>query len=126
MTNKTILAVDDDPNIVKLVQITLELNGFNVITAYNGKSGLEKTIEQMPDLILLDIDMPEMNGLQVLEEIKNNPSTAAIPVIMLTARTMGDDFEKAMERKADWYIAKPFKKDHLLEKINYLINNTKN
>jgi len=126
MNDKTILIADDDPAIVKLLQTILEMNKFNVISTYDGRAALDKAKELNPDLIILDIDMPEMNGLEVLEEVKNNPSTQTIPIIMLTARTMGDDFEKAMEKNADWYIAKPFRKEHLLEKIALLLEKYQN
>lgn len=122
MKSKTILVIDDDESIVKLIQVLLERHGFDVVTAYDGNSGLQKIVFADPALIILDIDMPEMNGFDVLERLKAKSITKQIPVIMLTARTMGDDFDLAMKKHADWYIAKPFSNDHLLEKVKYLIS----
>src|SRR3989339_481720 len=120
MIYNTLLIADDDPNILKLVKIVLERAGFNVITASDGCEALEKIPSCNPCMIILDIDMPKINGLEVLEQLKNNQSTAKIPVIMLTARTMSNDFNAAMEKKADWYISKPFRNEHLLDKIKFL------
>lgn len=121
MKKKKILVVDDEPDMVKALQIRLEQAGYQVITAYEGESGLDKTREEKPDLVILDIMMPVMDGFQVCEKIKSDPSIKGIPVIMLTAKTMGDDFDKAMEKKADWYITKPFDDKHLLRRIKGLL-----
>lgn len=118
---KTILIVDDDANMVKTVQILLELNEYKIITAYDGSKALEKVVSEKPDLIVLDIDIPELDGYEVLERIKENPALRNIPVIMLTAKSSGADFDRAMEMKADWYIAKPFESMHLVDKIRSLI-----
>ena len=91
MGKKTILIVDDEPELVKALQIRFEEEGFRVITAYDGSNGLEKTRTEKPDLVILDIVMPVMDGYQVCETIKNDPATKNIPVVMLTAKSMGDD-----------------------------------
>jgi len=83
---------------------------------------LEKVLLDRPDLVLLDIDMPDMNGFEVLERMKDNPATKRIPVIMLTARTETETFEKAVEKEADRYIAKPFKSSFLIEKVNQVLD----
>ena len=123
MEKVKILVVDDDPEISLLIKIILqkENKDFDIITANDGSYALEKVISEKPDLVLLDVDMPEINGLEVLDRIKDNPATKRIPVIMVTAKSNARDFEEAMEKKADWYIVKPFKQDHLLEKIKYLL-----
>ncbi|MEA3506407.1 MAG: response regulator [Elusimicrobiota bacterium] len=113
--------VDDDEDILMLMRVLLTSNNFEVVTAKNGTIGLEKVISEKPDLVLLDIDMPEMNGFEVLERIKGNPVTKSIPVLMLTARSGGADFERAINGDADRYVAKPFKSKFLLEKINQLL-----
>ena len=118
---KTILVVDDDRNIVRFAEVLLEKNGFSVITANDGSYALEKVLREKPDLVLLDIDMPEMNGFEVLERMKQNPATKRIPVIMLTARSDAGTFEKAVENDADRYVSKPFDNKFLLEKIQQVL-----
>lgn len=118
---KKILIVDDNPQSVEMLQIILEDEGFAVITAYVGEIGLKKATEEKPDILILDIMLPGMDGYQVCEAVKNNPDTGNIPIIMLTGKDMGDDFEKAMEKRADWYVVKPYNIEHLLGVIRKLI-----
>ncbi len=118
---KKILVVDDDPKIITLSKFILEKNGYEVLTSNGGKKAIEMAKNEKPDLIILDIMMPEMDGYQVCERLKKNKNTKQIPIMMLTALDMGQDFEKALKKGADWYITKPFEADHLLKRINYLI-----
>jgi len=118
---KKILVIDDEPEVIKILQIRLERDKFQVITANNGKTALQKIKLEIPDLIILDIMMPGMDGYQVCEKIKSDPSTGDIPIIMLTAKNMGEDLEMALEKKADWYVIKPYEYKYLLKKINQLI-----
>ncbi len=104
-----------------MLSVLLKSRGYEIDTASDGSYALEKIILNKPDLILLDIDMPEMNGLEVLERVKENPSTAGIPVIMLTANTDADSFERAVNKKADRYVAKPFKTSFLMDKIDEVL-----
>jgi CheY-like chemotaxis protein len=106
--NQTILVVDDEPDIVKLVSISLKLSDFNVITAASGPETLEILKTQRPDLVLLDIMMPEMSGYEVCRTIKASPDLKDIPVVMLTAKGQKGDAEKGYEAGADDYIIKPF------------------
>ncbi len=120
-SKRTIMVVDDHPDLVEIVRITLELNGFNVRCAYSGKhlfAGLE---ELKPDLILLDIMMPQMDGLEVLTRLKGNPATASIPVILLTAKGEPEDVIKGCESVADIYITKPFTSTEVLDGINLVL-----
>lgn len=117
-----ILIIDDDADVIDITRKTLEFNGYEVIYALDGKSGMEKAKNEIPDLIILDIMMPiGPNGYTVCEKIKTDPATKDIPVIMLSARDMGDDLEKALEKKADWYIAKPYDANYLLKNVKKLI-----
>ena len=125
MAGEKILIVDDQPEITDLIKFILKKQNYESVIAFNGLEGLNKARSEMPDLILLDITMPDMNGYEVCEKLKLDPATAQIPIIMLTARDMGEDFEKAMEKKADWYITKPFDPKHLLKRIAYLLQRSK-
>ncbi len=111
----TVLVVDDSPTICRLVKITLEREGYQVITAADGQEGLAKIIAELPDLVLLDITMPRLNGYQLCKSIKTNQKTASIPVIMLSG--MDDVADKEMGRKvgSSGYITKPFEPDELIK-----------
>jgi len=105
---KKILTCDDERNIVRLIQVNLERQGYDVVTAYNGRECLEVVEREHPDLIVLDLMMPEMHGFEVLEVLKKNPETAQIPVIMLTARTQDQDVLKGWQAGVECYLTKPF------------------
>jgi len=105
---KKILAVDDEKNIVRLVQINLERQGYEVITANDGKEALEKVDSERPDLVVLDVMMPYMDGFEVLQNLRRNPSTREIPVIMLTAKAQDQDVFKGWQSGVDCYLTKPF------------------
>lgn len=117
---KRILIIDDSPTVIKMLQIVLESKDYEVITAYDGETGLKKVYSDKPDIVILDIMLPDIDGYEVCERIKNNANSKDIPVIMLTAKDMGEDFNKAMEKKADWYIVKPYDVEHLIRVINTL------
>ena len=110
MTQKanTILLVEDEDHIRTVVEYNLKRDGFDVYKAGDGAVGLELARRVLPDVVLLDWMMPEMDGLEVLTELKRDKSTAHIPVFMLTAKGMAGDMEKAFELGADDYITKPF------------------
>jgi two-component system alkaline phosphatase synthesis response regulator PhoP/two-component system response regulator VicR len=105
---KKILAVDDEKHIVRLVQINLEKEGYEVITANNGREALEKVASEKPDLIVMDVMMPEMDGLEALTQLKASATTADIPVIMLTAKAQDADVFRGWQSGADLYLTKPF------------------
>lgn len=116
-----VLVVDDESDIVSTVEYRLKFNEFDVITASNGKEGLEKTEKEKPDLILLDINMPVMGGHEMLEHIKNNPELKDIPVIMLTAFSDARDVAKAAELGVADYVTKPFDFTELMTKISNVL-----
>ena len=120
-SKRTIMVVDDYPDLVEIVRIALTLKGFNVSCAYSGKHLFACLEELRPDLILLDIMMPQMDGLEVLTRLKGNPATASIPVIILTAKGEPEDVIKGYERGADIYITKPFTSTEVLEAINLVL-----
>jgi len=125
MSKGKVLIIEDNPQTVKLVKFILGKNDYSTISAKDGEEGLRMAREKKPDLIILDLMLPEMDGYQVCETLKANPETSEIPVLVLTALDTGPDFEKALEKKADWYIAKPFEAQHLLKRVNYLIEKRK-
>lgn len=111
---KRILAVDDERAIVRLVQVNLERAGYEVVTAYDGREALEKVASESPDLIVLDVMMPYMDGFEVLETLKKNPETRDTPVIMLTAKAQDADVFRGWQSGVDCYLTKPFNPMELL------------
>ncbi len=120
-SNRTIMVVDDNPDLVEILRITLESKGFNVRCAYSGQELLDSLEKQKPDLILLDIMMPQMDGLEVLTRLKGNPATASIPVILLTAKVHHEDIQRGYKTGAEYYITKPFIPSQVLERINLIL-----
>ena len=117
-----ILAVDDEKHIVRLVQITLEKEGYELITASNGREALEKVAVEKPDLVVMDVMMPEMDGLEALAKMKNDPATAGIPVIMLTAKAQDSDVFRGWQSGADLYLTKPFNPSELVTFVKRIFN----
>jgi CheY-like chemotaxis protein len=113
-----ILLVDDEPDIVDTIQCRLEANNFDVVTASNGQEGLDKASDEKPDLILLDTNMPVMNGHEMLEHLKKRPDLKGIPVIMCTALCEAHDIAAASAYGIAEYVTKPFYYTDLIEKIN--------
>jgi len=104
----TVLVVEDEAHIRRVLEYNLKLDNFQVYLAEDGATGLKIAHEKKPDVMLLDWLMPEMNGLQVLKELKHDLETKNIPVFMLTAKGMLNDVTQALEAGADDYITKPF------------------
>lgn len=115
---KKILIIDDLPENVFMLQDTLEHEGFQAITAYDGPTGIKKAAAEQPDLILLDVMMPEMTGIEVCKNIIGNPVTAQIPIILVTARSGAEDTKEGLESGAFDYIKKPFSLIELMARIN--------
>lgn len=105
---RKILAVDDEKHIVRLVQVNLERQGYEVVTANDGKEALQKVEEEHPDLVVLDVMMPYMDGFEVLQNLRRNAATRDIPVIMLTAKAQDADVFKGWQSGVDCYLTKPF------------------
>ena len=105
---KKILAVDDERHIVRLVQVNLERAGYEVVTAFDGKDALEKVASEQPDLVVLDVMMPYMDGFEVLQNLRKNPNTRELPVIMLTAKAQDADVFRGWQSGVDCYLTKPF------------------
>ena len=119
-----ILIVDDEKDIVKLLEYNLKKEGFRTVTAYDGNEALEKAGREHPDLILLDVMLPEVDGLEVCKQIKKDPATRTVPVIMLTARSQETDKVIGLELGADDYVTKPFGVRELLARVKALLRRT--
>lgn len=113
-TGKKILAVDDERHIVRLVQVNLERAGYQVVTAFDGKEALEKVDSERPDMVVLDVMMPYMDGFEVLQQLRKNPRTRELPVIMLTAKAQDADVFRGWQMSCDCYLTKPFNPMELL------------
>jgi two-component system phosphate regulon response regulator PhoB len=116
-----ILVVDDEPDALELIEVNLKGAGFEVLSAANGRQALEKARATLPALILLDVMLPEMDGLEVCKSLRRDPKTAGIPVIMLTARAAEIDRVVGLELGADDYITKPFSPRELVLRVNNLL-----
>ena len=124
-TKKTIMVVDDNPDIITIVKTILESKGYDVMSAYSGPELLTRLEGQKPDLIVLDIMMPQMDGLEVLTRLKGATDTSSIPVILLTAKVQYEDVLGGYKLGADYYITKPFTSTQLLNGINLLLGEAK-
>ncbi len=117
-----ILIADDEIHIRTLLKITLEMEGYEVAMAADGQEALDRIDDQVPDLILLDIKMPNMNGWQVCEKLKSDEKTRNIPIIMVTAFGQKEARQRSLDLGADEFFPKPFETPALLEVVKKLIN----
>jgi len=117
VAKQKILIVEDEESLLKLESILLTSKGYEVRGVSNGKEALEAIEEEKPDLVLLDIMLPEIDGFEVCQRIKEDPKTRDIPVIMLTAKKSREDMARGEKVGADWYITKPFKSVMVIETI---------
>lgn len=119
-----ILVVEDEKNILELVRYNLEREGYEAITAFDGVQGFELARSQDPDLIILDVMLPEMNGLEVCRKLRHSAQTKNIPIIMLSARAEELDRVRGLEMGADDYVTKPFSPRELVARINARLRGT--
>ncbi len=124
MSEKKALIVDDEIHIIQVVAIKLKNNGFEVVTANNGQKALEAALEHKPDVIVTDYQMPVMDGLELIENLRKQEQTAQIPVIMLTARDFAIEPETIEQLKISACLNKPFSPRELLEKVEEVIAQT--
>lgn len=118
---KKILVVDDEPDIVSMLKMRLEASGYEVITAVDGSSGYDKAKSDLPDLIILDLMLPGIDGYQVCRLLKFDEKYRRIPIIMLTAKSQKEDKEWGEKVGADFYLTKPFEAGEVLGKIKELL-----
>ncbi|MBN1977264.1 MAG: response regulator transcription factor [Anaerolineae bacterium] len=118
---KPILVVDDEPRMTRFIRMNLELEGFQVVEAHNGLEALEKVRTDLPDLVILDVMMPELDGFETLEMLRE---ISAVPVIMLTVRADEDDKVRGLELGADDYVTKPFGARELVSRVRAVLRRT--
>lgn len=121
MAAPTVLVVEDDPTILQLLEVNFEMEGFTVLRAEDGKIGLERARVGAPDIIVSDVMMPNMSGLEMVDQLKASPATASIPVILLSAKAQGDDIRQGIDAGADDYMTKPFEPLDLIDRVNALL-----
>ncbi len=114
---KKLLLIDDDPNLILLVQDYLEFRGYAVITAENGREALDILKEEIPDMIICDVMMPEMDGYTFVKNLRENPHTEWIPVLFLSAKGQSQDRVKGLNTGADVYMVKPFEPEELVAQV---------
>ena len=117
-----ILVVDDERHIVRLVQVNLERAGYQIVTAFDGREALEKVESEHPDLVILDVMMPYMDGFEVLQTLRKNPATSTLPVIMLTAKAQDADIFRGWQAGVDSYLTKPFNPMELLGFVRRILD----
>ncbi len=117
MNSKKILIVDDEVDLVETVRFPLEMEGYQVLISYNGEDALNQARKENPDLILLDLMLPKLDGYKVCRLLKFDDRYKHIPILMLTAKTQEKDKTLGMETGANEYITKPFEMEELIEKV---------
>ena len=117
MAKARILVVEDSPTLQLWLKVRLEYHGYTVIQALDGKAGLKMVKSEKPDVVLLDVMMPEMDGIEVCRRIKSDPEIKNIPVIFLSAKAQQKDIDEGLAAGAEAYITKPYESDELLEEI---------
>ncbi|MGQ9546049.1 MAG: response regulator transcription factor [Dehalococcoidia bacterium] len=119
--SKTILVVDDEPQVIRFTKMNLELEGFRVVSATNGYEALDKIVKELPDLVILDVMMPDMDGFETLQKIRE---ISAVPVIFLTVKGTEFDRVRGLDLGADDYMTKPFSPKELISRIRAVLRRT--
>ena len=122
---KKIMVVDDEPYIARVIKFKLEQEGYAVISANDGITGLDRIRQEKPDLVLLDVMMPGLTGYEVCQQVKADADLQGIPVVFLTAKGQERDREQGLNLGASDYITKPFSPNRLLELVKSMIGNAK-
>jgi DNA-binding response OmpR family regulator len=117
-----ILVVDDEPDVLLIVKTGMQAEGYDVVTASNGVDALAMVKEEKPDVVILDVMMPLMDGFEVLAKLKEDDATAAVPVIMLTGLSERSKIQKALISGIHFYVVKPFEFEELIQKVRTVLN----
>ena len=118
---RTVLVVDDDPVIVRLLEVNFEMEGFTVRMAGDGQEGLDVARAEHPDVVVSDVMMPKLSGIELVSGLKADASTASIPVILLSAKAQASDIRAGLAAGADDYVTKPFEPLELVDKVLKLL-----
>ncbi|MEL6864994.1 MAG: response regulator [Bacteroidota bacterium] len=118
---KTILLVDDEPNILAPLEFLIKKEGYQTLTASNGKQAIALMQQAQPDMVLLDVMMPEMNGFETAQEIRKNPAWEHIHIVFLTAKSTSEDKINGYSSGGEIYLTKPFDNDELLHTVNEIL-----
>lgn len=122
MPAPTVLVVEDDPVILRLLEVNFELEGFTVYLAHDGAEGIDVAIASKPDVIVSDIMMPNVSGIELVQALKADESTASIPIVLLSAKAQTGDLKAGMDAGADDYVTKPFEPLDLVDRVNALLS----
>jgi DNA-binding response OmpR family regulator len=121
MPGPVVLVVEDDPTILQLLEVNFEMEGFRVVLATDGAIGVERARDSAPDVIVSDVMMPNMSGVEMVAALKDDPATASIPIILLSAKAQGTDIRAGIDAGADDYVTKPFEPLDLIDRVNALL-----
>ena len=121
MAKKTLLVIDDERDLVELVRYNLEKEGYRVLGAADGESGVSMALREKPDLVVVDLMLPGIDGLEVCRELRRRPQTARVPILVLTAKTAESDRVVGLELGADDYVTKPFSPRELTARVKALL-----
>ena len=121
--DKRVLYIEDNPQTMRLVRKILHMGGYEIIEAENGLEGVAKALSELPDLILMDINLPDIDGIEATRRIRESDQAHSIPIIALTANAMQGDRERILEAGPNDYLSKPISKNELLEKISSFVDN---
>jgi DNA-binding response OmpR family regulator len=121
MSAPTVLVVEDDPVILRLLEVNFEMEGFGVLLAHDGAEGIEVARREVPDVIVTDVMMPGTSGLDLVRTLKAEPATAAVPILLLSAKAQAADVQTGLESGADDYVTKPFEPVDLVDRVNALL-----
>ncbi|MGH9188781.1 MAG: response regulator transcription factor [Acidimicrobiales bacterium] len=121
----TVLVIDDDPVILELLRVNFEIEGFEVITATDGEEGLARAQADHPDVVISDVMMPRSDGLELLSQLKGDPDTESLPVILLSAKAQKSEIQHGLDMGADDYITKPFDPILLIDRLNAVVDKSR-
>ena len=121
MSSARVLIVEDDPVILRLLEVNFELEGYDVLLAHDGAEGIALARQERPDLVISDIMMPNVSGIELVEALKADEATAAIPIILLSAKAQTADVRAGLEAGADDYVTKPFEPLELVDRVQALL-----
>jgi len=125
LLSKKILVIEDDPGSLRLIEYTLEQEGYQVLTAPNGLEGLRKALKENPDLVVLDVMLPGIDGFEICHRLRVEPQTAQLPILMLSAKSQEVDKATGLKEGADYYLTKPVVPSEVINRVGILLAHKK-